>query len=254
VLSELRDNLRSGDISVAGSRQYKDFRGVPDAAPALRGTESAGELPVSVPVNFDRYISERRELLHERLEEVGEQLSEGELTDVRLRRGLISITPLKSIEPPEAESIKRLISQTLPRIKITDLLLEVDQRPGRVPLLHLTEAPVPLDQEIHLGAKGRAGLFLVKVGEEGIVLGIEDAPRVQSVGQDARQSGLAHADRPFDHDRARRLECGRWLRRGRRGGRHGRKLCKRAAKLSITHNFSNAIRRLPIYLASDSTA
>ena len=130
VLSELRDNLRSGDISVAGSRQYKDFEEYLMPRPRYVELKAAGELPVSVPVNFDRYISECRELLHERLEEVGEQLSEGQLTDVRLRRGLISITPLKSIEPPEAESIKRLISQTLPRIKITDLLVEVDQLTG----------------------------------------------------------------------------------------------------------------------------
>lgn len=130
VLSELRDKLRSGDISVAGSRQYKDFEEYLMPRPRYVELKAAGKLPISVPVNFDRYISERRELLHERLEEVGEQLSEGQLTDVKLRKGLISITPLKSIDPPEVESIKRLISRTLPRIKITDLLLEVDQWTG----------------------------------------------------------------------------------------------------------------------------
>jgi len=127
ALSELRDHLRSGDISVAGSRKHKDFEEYLMSRPHYRELKTAAELPVSVPVNFKEYIGERRECLHERLKQVEYKLGEGGLTDVRMRDGLVSITPLKNIEPPEVESIKRLISQTLPRIKITDLLLEVDQ-------------------------------------------------------------------------------------------------------------------------------
>jgi len=127
VLSELRDHLRSGDISVAGSRKYKDFEEYLMPRTHYRELKAAAALPVSVTANFREYIGERREHLHQRLKQVENKLSEGGLTDVRMRDGFVSITPLKCIEPPEVEPIKRLISQTLPRIKITDLLLEVDQ-------------------------------------------------------------------------------------------------------------------------------
>ena len=50
------------------------------------------------------------------------------------------------------------------------------------------QAAVPLVEEIHLRAKGRAGLFVVEIGEEGIILAIENAARVQLLGQDASAS------------------------------------------------------------------
>lgn len=130
VLAELRENLRSGGIFVIGSRQYKDLEEYQIPQAQYARMKAAGELPVSVPVSFHEYMGERRERLHERLCQVQEGLREGELTDVRLRNGLVSITPLKRIEPPGVEPLRRLISQTLPRIKITDLLLEVDEWTG----------------------------------------------------------------------------------------------------------------------------
>jgi TnpA family transposase len=130
VFTELRDNLRSGGIFVVGSLQYKDLEEYQIPQTQYAQIKAAGELPVSVPVNFSEYIATRRERLHERLVQVEEGLREGELTDVRLRNGLVSITPLKRIDPPGVEPLRRLVSQTLPRIKITDLLLEVDSWTG----------------------------------------------------------------------------------------------------------------------------
>ena len=88
--------------------------------------KSAGTLPVGVPVDFMTYIAERKERLEERIAEVSEKLEAGTLKDVRLTDGLVIITPLKRAEPPEAESIRRLVADALPRIKITDLMMEVD--------------------------------------------------------------------------------------------------------------------------------
>ena len=94
----------------------------------------------------------------------------------------------------------------------------------RVSLLHVADAPVPLNQKIHLRAESRTGFFLVEVGEERIVLGVEDPPCMQPVGQDARERGLAHADGSLDRDCSRRLESGRLLGRRRRNRRHRREL------------------------------
>jgi TnpA family transposase len=126
LFTQLRDRLRAGEISVIGSRQYKDFDQY--LLPQARYAEmkAAGTLPVSVPVDFAAYIAERKERLTERIAEVSDKLEAGTLKDVRLRDGLIAITPLKRVEPPEAPPIRRLVADTLPRIKITDLVMEVD--------------------------------------------------------------------------------------------------------------------------------
>ena len=66
---------------------------------------------------------------------------------------------------------------------------------------------MPLIQKIHLRAKSRPGLFIVKIRQKGIVVGIENAPRVQLLGQHFRESRFPHANRPFDHNVTRRFEC-----------------------------------------------
>jgi len=67
------------------------------------------------------------------------------------------------------------------------------------------EALAALDEEVHLGAKGGAGLGVVEVGEEGIVLAIVDAAGMQALGEDAGESGFADAQRAFNDDEARKL-------------------------------------------------
>jgi TnpA family transposase len=52
------------------------------------------------------------------------------LPDVDLAEGDLKITPLRAVTPPEAESLRDAAYDLLPRIKITDLLLEVDRWTG----------------------------------------------------------------------------------------------------------------------------
>ena len=116
----------SAEVSVIGSRHYKDFDEYLLPQAHYAEMKSAGRLPVSVTVDFAAYIAERKEKLEERIAEVSEKLRAGTLKDVRMNDGLVIITPLKRTEPPEAESIRRQVADALPRIKITDLMMEVD--------------------------------------------------------------------------------------------------------------------------------
>jgi hypothetical protein len=57
---------------------------------------------------------------------VAAQAEAGMLQDAALVDGELKITPLKAAEPPEADTLARAGYDLLPRVKITDLLLEVD--------------------------------------------------------------------------------------------------------------------------------
>lgn len=85
-------------------------------------------------------------------------------------------------------------------------------------------ALLAFDEEIHLGAEGCAGFFLVEIGEEWIVFAVEDAASVKTLGQDFSEGGLADAKRAFNDDEAGRLRTALWTRSalGRSGfvGRH----------------------------------
>ena len=76
------------------------------------------------------------------------------------------------------------------------------------------QAAIAFVEKIHLGAEGGAGFFVVEIGEEGIVVGVEDAAGVQLFGQDFGQRGFSDANRAFDDDVAGRFEG--WVAHGAR--------------------------------------
>lgn len=80
-----------------------------------------------------------------------------------------------------------------------------EDRAGRFNGERFANALLALDEEIHLGAEGGAGLFLVKIAEKGIVLAIVDAAGVKTFGEDFGESRLANAKRAFNDDEAGRL-------------------------------------------------
>ncbi len=63
VLSELGKSLRSGDLSVTGSRRYRDFDDYLLPAQTYSAMRTAG-LPLAIELDAEKYLSERSELLH----------------------------------------------------------------------------------------------------------------------------------------------------------------------------------------------
>jgi hypothetical protein len=108
--------------------------------------KAEGPLPVEIETEVQRYLESRRSALTQELATVATLAESGKLPDVDLAEGDLKITPLRALTPPEAESLRDAAYALLPRIKITDLLLEVDrwtcfsecfthQRNGQPPLL-----------------------------------------------------------------------------------------------------------------------
>jgi len=67
-----------------------------------------------------------------------------------------------------------------------------------------------LDEEIHLGAEGGAGLLFIEVGEEGVVFAVVDAAGVEAFGEDFGEGGLAYAEGTLDDDETGSLEAAFW--------------------------------------------
>ncbi|MHB8599895.1 MAG: Tn3 family transposase [Ktedonobacteraceae bacterium] len=130
ALSELRSGLRSGDIWIPGSRQYKAFEDYLMPHGQWEWIKQAGETEVELPADFATYISERKATLHRELTTVEQLLAEEKLPDVRLVKGELVITPLQKAVPEEVEALTRHAYDLLPRIKLPDLLLEVDAWTG----------------------------------------------------------------------------------------------------------------------------
>src|SRR5437764_11628793 len=92
--------------------------------------KQTGETEVEVPADFATYIAERKEALHRELTKVEKLMAEEKLPDVRQVKGKLVITPLAKVVPDEVEALTGQIYDVSPRIKLPDLLLEVDAWTG----------------------------------------------------------------------------------------------------------------------------
>lgn len=127
ALTELRNRIRSGDVSVVGSRNYKDFDDylIPKSEwEATKLTESK----LAVNLSVDEYMKERVESLIRRLDWVSKNV--GKLSGVRLENGNIHVDKLEKDVPDEANELSRELYGLLPRIKLPELLIEVSNWTG----------------------------------------------------------------------------------------------------------------------------
>ena len=130
VLSELKGALRSGDIWVQGSRQFKDFDDYLVPIEHFKTLQKKAELPLAIEPNCELFLKQRLTLLEEQLTTVNRLASAGQLPDAVITNHGLRVTPLEKMVPDEAENLMAQVSVLLPHIKITELLLEVDEWTG----------------------------------------------------------------------------------------------------------------------------
>ncbi len=126
VLATLRDKLRSGDIWVERSSNYRRFDSYllpPAAVPA-----AAAEL--KLPATADEWLATRGGELDRRLKRFARRLQQGDLEGVEFHDGRLHVTPVKATTTPEARTFADGIEAMMPRVRITELLHEVNRATG----------------------------------------------------------------------------------------------------------------------------
>ncbi|MCL2768071.1 MAG: Tn3 family transposase [Synergistaceae bacterium] len=120
--TELRNKLRSGDVFVTGSRNYKNFD---DYLVSVKdwNNQKAVSSKLAVSVCPDEYLQERTEALHTRLQWTSENVSD--LDGVNIDKDKIHVDKLEKDTPEEAVALSEKLYKFLPRIKLPDLLIEV---------------------------------------------------------------------------------------------------------------------------------
>lgn len=126
VLSELKNSLRSGDIWVQGSRQFRDFEDYLLPATKFDAMKTARQLPISVNQDCAQYLHDRLLLLEQQLATVNRLALTNKLPDAIITETGLRISPQDAVMPDEAQALIDLTGGLLPRIKITELLMDVD--------------------------------------------------------------------------------------------------------------------------------
>lgn len=130
ALSELKNALRSGDVWIQGSRQFKDFEDYLVPAERFTRLKQANQLPLVVATDGDQYLHDRLTLLEAQLTTVNRLAQANDLPAAILTEAGLKITPLDAAVPDAAQALIDQTARILPRVKITELLLEVDEWTG----------------------------------------------------------------------------------------------------------------------------
>jgi len=153
VLVELKNSLRSGDIWVRGSRQFRDFEDYLLPVEKFTAMRRNAGLPLAIEPDCDRYLTSRLALLQEQLEKVNDLALAQELPDAIITDSGLKITPLDAAVPESAQALIDQASAILPRVKITELLMEVDDWTGFTRhFTHLKSGEVTKDRTLLLSA------------------------------------------------------------------------------------------------------
>lgn len=126
VFATLRDKLRSGDIWVERSSNYRRFDSylLPEAAAAAAAAQ------LKLPATADEWLATRGQELDRRLKRFARRLQKGDLEGVEFKDDRLQITPVKATATPEARAFADGIEAMMPRARITEVLHDVNRATG----------------------------------------------------------------------------------------------------------------------------
>ncbi|WP_134704957.1 Tn3 family transposase [Ammoniphilus sp. YIM 78166] len=145
VLTELRNHVRSGDVSIIGSRQHKDFEEYLVSQEEWN-QEKSNKTRLAVSLSAENYIQERTESLFRRLKWISDNIQE--LEGINLEKGKIHLNRLEKDTPEEARDFSISLYELLPRVKLTDILMDVANITGfHEQFVHASTGKKPDKQE-----------------------------------------------------------------------------------------------------------
>ena len=126
VLVHLRDRLRSGDVWVEGSRAYRTFEDYLLPRPTFAIMRSENRLGLAIPDSFEAWRTERTATLGAKLSAFAEAAEANRLPDAVIDGRGLTLSPIRRERTNKHRRLSSRLYSLVPRIRVTDLLSEVD--------------------------------------------------------------------------------------------------------------------------------
>ena len=120
VLFHLREAFRSGDVWLSHSRRYSDMK------QALVPVAAAQTMGLSMPLEPEVWISDRKKRLEDSLHRLTVAVKNGTLPGGVIEGGRLRVERLEADVPAEADSLILDLYRRLSEVRITDILMNVD--------------------------------------------------------------------------------------------------------------------------------
>lgn len=130
VLVHLRDRLRAGDIWVEGSRAYRTFDDYLLPRPTFLLMRAEGRLGLAISDQWEAWLAERTATLDAKLKGLAAAAAAGHLPDVSITEEGLYLSPIRREEQDQAKALSARLYALMPRVRITDLLAEVNSWTG----------------------------------------------------------------------------------------------------------------------------
>jgi TnpA family transposase len=126
VIVHLRDRLRAGDVWVEGSRAYRRFEDHLLPSVTFAALRAKGRLGLALPDTAETWLEMRGAFLRTKLKAVLAAAAGGKLVDASLTEAGLKVAPIRREQRDRAKALSRRLYALVPRIRITDLLAEVN--------------------------------------------------------------------------------------------------------------------------------
>jgi TnpA family transposase len=145
ALTELRNLVRSGNVSIKGSRHHQDFEEY--LVTKEKWEQNKHQSGLNAPLSVEQYLLEKMDALRSRLEWIKSNITE--LDGVNFREGRLHVHRLEKDVPETARDYSLSLYQLVPRVKLTELLMEVASWTGfEKQFLHASTLQPPKEEEM----------------------------------------------------------------------------------------------------------
>jgi ABC-type multidrug transport system fused ATPase/permease subunit len=129
VIVELKNRIAANEIWIKGSRTYRTLDEGTISHQTYAIIKAEARIPVAIPVDVEIYLAEKAEALDQKLREAANRLETGR-GDTRIGAKGLRVPAVKIVETEAALAFARRVASSMPPIRLTDLVADVDRMTG----------------------------------------------------------------------------------------------------------------------------